>query len=155
MNDLLIDYTYAGNHINMRVKKRITRIMDDSAAGKTYFYESLGAANARSKFVAPAFTLGESALKLKRISGSNIDDYDRDYIVKVFKAQNSVIVVDEADHIFMKYKDLFDIILNNTSSYFILMTRKYYAELPLNIYHNAKIVFNGNEITLKYYERTL
>lgn len=139
-------------HIECRIKKRITRVMDKSATGKTYFFNALAGADDAAKLGKPIVTLDGEAINVIRIQGT--DDYKLplDKIEWKFRESNSLIIIDEADRLLALHRELCDIILENESSYFILMSRIYFAELPLNIYNNAVLNLEGSNLKLKYYE---
>ena len=150
--NIKIDIINPDVHIVGEIKKRITRIGGDSAVGKTYLYNSLSSAEKGFTNQFKEVTLGNDNVKVIRISGTD-NFLDPLYNLDAkFNAENSLIIVDEADKILCVRKDLRKTVVSNKSSHYILISRKYYPEIPLPLFNNAVLRFDSDKLKILYYE---
>lgn len=146
------DYPLSGLRIKANIRTHIVKIVDDSATGKTYFYNAIRS-RVRSQKESPA-RIGGQEIEVQCFSGE--DNLSDEEIAHKLSSKNSLILVDEGDLIFGKNKKLYepviDNLLNNGGSYYVFIMRGVHTELPISINEKAVIRVKDGEMELVYYK---
>lgn len=144
----VINFKTDGVTFYIDLQKRFTKLTDNSGTGKTYLCNAL-----------------VSSLKVSRDLGRYpVMDADSGEPVKAvivngtegttetFTDGDTFYVIDEADILFMDRPDLVQNILNNETSYFLLITRALIVNLPFDYSERAKLKRDTEQkvISLRY-----
>lgn len=144
----IIHFKTDGVTFHIDLQKRFTKLSDNSGAGKTYLCNAL-----------------ISSLKVSKDLGINpVIDIENDNPIAVivvngtegttetFTEKNTLFIIDEADILFTERPDLVQNILDNDSSYFLIIARALVRELVFDYTERAKLKKDSEhkKIYLKY-----
>lgn len=134
------------------IKERITFIDDDSASGKTFFFNSLRMCIS-SLDVDSVFQENQD---LKRLNDGRIEVFNYDSRPNTIqtildrKYNDYVICLDNADYLYQKYPALSDVIKVDRANQYVLAARGNFGGLPVSVNNTLQAVFYRNERLLKF-----
>lgn len=132
------------------LQKRFTKLSDNSGTGKTYLCNALISSMKVSKDlgITPVMDIdSNNPMTVIIVNGT-------ERTTETFTERNTLFIIDEADILFTQRPDLIQNILENETSYFLIIARAVNQELTFDYTERAKLKRDANDkiISLRYSE---